>query len=106
RISIGMQSAAGHVLEVLERRHTPGRALQAARWARAAGFEHVSLDLIYGTPGESDDDWRASLRAALSAAPDHVSAYALTVEPGTRMHAAVAAGRLPAPDPDAQARRY
>ena len=82
-----MQSAAPHVLAALDRRHTPGRAVAAAREARAAGFEHVSLDLIYGTPGESDADWRASLDAALSAEPDHVSAYALTVERGTALHA-------------------
>jgi oxygen-independent coproporphyrinogen-3 oxidase len=94
------------VRAVLERQHTPGRAAQAAREARAAGFEHVSLDLIYGTPGESDDDWRRTLDAALAAEPDHVSAYALTLEPGTRLTAQVRAGRLPAPDEDALARRY
>ena len=106
RISLGMQSAREHVLAVLERRHTPGRAVAAAREARAAGFDHVSVDLIYGTPGESDDDWRASLDAALSAEPDHVSAYGLIVEPGTRMAAQVRRGALPAPDEDAQARRF
>ena len=106
RLSLGMQSAAPHVLAVLERRHTPGRAVEAARLARAAGFEHVSLDLIYGTPGETDADWAASLVAVLDAGVDHVSAYALTVEAGTRMHARVRAGSLPAPDDDVQARRY
>jgi oxygen-independent coproporphyrinogen-3 oxidase len=106
RISLGMQSAAAHVLATLDRAHTPGRAATAAREARAAGFEHVSLDLIYGTPGETDDDWRASLDAALSAGPDHVSAYALTLEPGTRMAARVRAGALAEPDEDALARRY
>jgi putative oxygen-independent coproporphyrinogen III oxidase len=106
RISLGMQSAAPHVLATLERTHTPGRAAEAAREARAAGFEHVSLDLIYGTPGESDDDWRASLDAALAAEPDHVSAYALIVEPGTRLAAQVRRGTLPAPDDDALADRY
>jgi putative oxygen-independent coproporphyrinogen III oxidase len=106
RISLGMQSAVAHVLATLERTHTPGRAAAAAAEARAAGFEHVSLDLIYGTPGESDDDWRASLDAALAAAPDHVSAYALIVEPGTRLHAQVRRGALPAPDDDALADRY
>src|SRR4051812_27776107 len=70
RVSLGMQSAAPHVLAALDRVHTPGRAVEAAREARAAGFEHVSLDLIYGTPGESDDDWRASIEAALTAGPD------------------------------------
>jgi oxygen-independent coproporphyrinogen-3 oxidase len=106
RVSLGMQSAAPGVLATLERAHTPGRAAAAAREARAAGFEHVSVDLIYGTPGETDADWRATLDAALDAGPDHVSAYALTLEPGTRMTAAVRRGRLPAPDEDALARRY
>src|SRR5918911_1969770 len=79
RISLGMQSAAEHVLAVLDRRHTPGRAVQAAAEARAAGFEHVNLDLIYGAPGESDADWAASLDAVLASPVDHVSAYALIV---------------------------
>jgi oxygen-independent coproporphyrinogen-3 oxidase len=106
RLSLGMQSAAAHVLAVLERRHRPGRPVAAARLARAAGFAHVSLDLIYGTPGESAADWAASLEAVLAAGVDHVSAYALTVEPGTRLHARVRAGSLPAPDDDVQADRY
>jgi putative oxygen-independent coproporphyrinogen III oxidase len=106
RISLGMQSAVPHVLEVLDRRHTPGRPAAAAAEARAAGFEHVSLDLIYGTPGERDEDWRASLEAALAAAPDHISAYALTVEPGTRLHAQVRRGGLPLPDEDELADRF
>jgi oxygen-independent coproporphyrinogen-3 oxidase len=106
RVSLGMQSAAPGVLATLERRHSPGRAVAAAREARAAGFEHVSLDLIYGTPGETDADWRASLEAALSAGVDHISAYALSVQPGTRMAARVRRGELPAPDDDVQARRY
>jgi putative oxygen-independent coproporphyrinogen III oxidase len=106
RISLGMQSAAPHVLDVLDRRHSPGRAVAAAREARAAGFEHVSLDLIYGTPGERDDDWRASLEAALEAGPDHVSAYSLIIEPGTRLAARVRRGELPAPDDDVLAERY
>jgi oxygen-independent coproporphyrinogen-3 oxidase len=106
RISLGMQSAAPHVLDVLERRHSPGRAVAAAREARAAGFEHVSLDLIYGTPGERGEDWRASLEAALDAGPDHVSAYSLIVEPGTRLAARVRRGELPVPDDDVLAERY
>jgi oxygen-independent coproporphyrinogen-3 oxidase len=106
RISIGMQSAAQHVLQTLERQHTPGRALDGAAMARAAGFEHVSLDLIYGTPGESARDWDATLEAALSAEPDHISAYALIVEPGTRLAAAVKRGTTPAPDEDELADRY
>ncbi len=106
RLSLGMQSAVPAVLATLERRHTPGRAAQAAREARAAGFEHVSLDLIYGTPGETDADWRRSLDAVLAAGTDHVSAYALSVQPGTRMAARVRRGELPEPDDDVQARRY
>ncbi len=106
RISLGMQSSSPRVLELLDREHTPGRAAAAAREARAAGFEHVSLDLIYGTPGETQDEWRASLEAALAVGPDHVSAYGLTLEPGTRMHARVRGGALPAPDDDAMADRY
>jgi putative oxygen-independent coproporphyrinogen III oxidase len=106
RLSLGMQSAAPHVLEVLERQHTPGRAIAAAHEARAAGFEHVSVDLIYGTPGERAEDWERSLDAALDAEPDHVSAYGLIVEPGTRLAARVRRGELPEPDDDVLAERY
>jgi oxygen-independent coproporphyrinogen-3 oxidase len=106
RVSLGMQSIAPHVLAVLERRHSPGRALQAARWAREAGLEHVSLDLIYGTPGEADADFAASLHAAVDAGIDHVSAYSLIVEPGTRLARQVRTGALPAPSDDVLADRY
>jgi oxygen-independent coproporphyrinogen-3 oxidase len=106
RVSFGMQSARSHVLRVLDRRHTPGRAAAAVREARDAGFAHVNLDLIYGTPGESDDDWRASLSAAIEAEPDHVSAYALIVEDGTRLAARIRRGELPTPDDDVSADRY
>jgi oxygen-independent coproporphyrinogen-3 oxidase len=106
RISLGMQSAAGHVLAVLDRVHRPGRPAACAVWAREAGFEHVSLDLIYGTPGESDADWRETLAAALAAGPDHISAYALIVEEGTRLAARIRRGELPAPDDDVMAGRY
>jgi len=106
RVSFGMQSAVPAVLAVLDRVHRPGRPAQCAAWARAAGFEHVSLDLIYGTPGESDADWRRSLDAAVAAGPDHVSAYALTVETGTRLAALVRRGELTAPDDDVLADRY
>jgi oxygen-independent coproporphyrinogen-3 oxidase len=106
RLSFGMQSAVPHVLAVLERQHQPGRPADCVKWARAAGFEHVSLDLIYGTPGESDDDWRRSLAAAIEAGPDHVSAYALIVEEGTRLARKVAVGEIAAPDDDAMADRY
>jgi oxygen-independent coproporphyrinogen-3 oxidase len=106
RLSFGMQSARPHVLRVLDRTHTPGRPAQCVAWAREAGFQHVNLDLIYGTPGESDGDWRASLDAALAACPDHVSAYSLIVEHGTRLAARVRRGELPMPDDDVLADRY
>lgn len=106
RVSLGMQSAAPHVLQVLDRTHTPGRAVAAAREARAAGFEHVNLDLIYGTPGERDSDLDASLQAVLDAGVDHVSAYALIVEDGTALARRVKRGELPPPDDDVLAARY
>ncbi|WP_227980624.1 radical SAM family heme chaperone HemW [Nocardia spumae] len=106
RVSLGMQSAATHVLRILDRTHTPGRAVAAAREARAAGFGHINLDLIYGTPGESDADLDASLDAVLSAGVDHVSAYSLIVEDGTAMARKVRRGELPAPDEDTLAARY
>lgn len=106
RVSFGMQSAREHVLKVLDRHHTPGRAAQAVQEAKRAGFDHVNLDLIYSTPGESDDDWRASLRAAIAAEPDHVSAYSLIVEEGTRLAARIRRGELPMPDDDVAADRY
>ena len=106
RISLGMQSAVPHVLAVLDRVHQPGRPEQCAAWARAAGFEHVSLDLIYGTPGESDADWVTSLEQAVTAGPDHISAYSLIVEEGTRLAARIRRGELPMPDDDVLADRY
>jgi putative oxygen-independent coproporphyrinogen III oxidase len=106
RISIGMQSAVSRVLTVLDRKHQPGRPEECVRWAHAAGFSHVSLDLIYGTPGESDEDWIASLRSAVSAGPDHISGYALIVEQGTRLAARIGRGEVAAPDDDAMADRY
>jgi putative oxygen-independent coproporphyrinogen III oxidase len=106
RVSLGMQSAAPHVLAVLDRTHTPGRAAAAAREARRAGFEHVNLDLIYGTPGERQEDLSRSLDAVLEAGVDHVSAYALIVEDGTALSRRIARGDLPAPDDDVLADRY
>jgi oxygen-independent coproporphyrinogen-3 oxidase len=106
RVSFGMQSASDHVLAVLDRHHTPGLAVQRVGEAKAAGFEHVSLDLIYGTPGESDADWQASLDVAIAAEPDHISAYSLIVEDGTRLAARVARGELSRPDDDVLADRY
>ncbi|TCO35734.1 oxygen-independent coproporphyrinogen-3 oxidase [Kribbella steppae] len=106
RVSFGMQSASSHVLKILDRQHTPGRALEAVKEATAAGFEHVNLDLIYGTPGESLEDWRTSLESALSAEPDHVSAYALIVEDGTQLARRIRRGELPMPDDDDLADKY
>lgn len=106
RISFGMQSSAQHVLATLERTHTPGASSAAAKAARAAGFEHVNLDLIYGTPGETDDDLHRSLEEVLDADVDHVSAYSLIVEPGTALARRVQRGEIPMPDDDIAADRY
>jgi len=105
RVSVGMQSAVPHVLRVLERTHQPANVALAVEAARAAGL-HTSVDLIYGTPGESLDDWRASLDAAVGLEPDHVSAYALVVEEGTRLAAQVRRGQVPAPEDDDEAAKY
>jgi oxygen-independent coproporphyrinogen-3 oxidase len=106
RMSFGMQSAAPHVLAVLERTHTPGRAVEAVAEARAAGFEHVNLDLIYATPGETQADFAASLDAATGSGADHVSAYSLIVEEGTRLAGRIRRGELPDVDDDVAAERY
>jgi putative oxygen-independent coproporphyrinogen III oxidase len=106
RISLGMQSVAPHVLAALDRVHSPGRPLRAAAEARAAGFDHVNLDLIYGTPGETDDDLRRSVDAAIEAGVDHVSGYALVVEDGTAMARRVRRGEIAMPDNDVLAERY
>jgi oxygen-independent coproporphyrinogen-3 oxidase len=106
RISFGMQSAVDHVLRTLDRTHDPLRVPAVVEWSRAAGFTQVSLDLIYGTPGESLADWATSLEAALACGPDHVSAYSLIVEPGTALARRVTRGELPAPDDDDLADKY
>jgi oxygen-independent coproporphyrinogen-3 oxidase len=105
RVSFGMQSAVPSVLAVLDRVHDPARVPQVVGWAREAGLA-VSLDLIYGTPGEAVADWRASVEAALACDPDHVSAYALVVEEGTRLAARVRRGDVAAPDDDDLAEKY
>lgn len=105
RVSFGMQSAVPHVLATLERTHDPRRIPDVVRWARDAGLA-VSLDLIYGTPGESLADWRTSLETALATGVDHVSAYALVVEQGTKMAVQVRRGDLALPDEDDQAAKY
>ena len=106
RMSFGLQSTAPHVLQVLDRTHTPGRAVAAVDEARAAGFEHVNVDLIYATPGETEHDFAASLDAAVSSGADHVSAYSLIVEDGTRLAARVRRGEIPDVDDDVAADRY
>lgn len=106
RLSLGMQSARPHVLAVLDRKHTPGRALEVVRAARTVGFADISLDLIMGTPGESVDDWEASLDGALEADIDHLSAYSLIVEDGTALARRVRRGELPMPDEDDLADKY
>ncbi|MCW2831545.1 MAG: coproporphyrinogen oxidase [Aeromicrobium sp.] len=106
RISFGVQSAVPHVLATLDRTHDPAGVPQAVRWAREAGFDQVSVDLIYGTPGESMDDWRVSVEQALDLAPDHVSAYALIVEDGTAFARKVRRGEVVMPDDDETADKY
>lgn len=106
RISFGMQSAVPHVLATLDRTHDPARVPEAVRWAREAGFEQLSVDLIYGTPGESMDDWHRSVEAALVLEPDHVSAYALIVEQGTAFARKVARAEVVMPDDDETADKY
>jgi len=100
-----MQSAVPHVLETLERTHDPARIPMVVGWAREAGLQ-VSLDLIYGTPGESLDDWSQSLDTALACQPDHLSAYALIVEPGTKLARQIRSGQVPEPDDDLEADMY
>lgn len=105
RVSLGMQSAVPQVLATLERTHCPENLPQAVAALRGAGLA-VSLDLIYGTPGESLADWEASLQAALALEVDHISVYSLVIEPGTKMHALVDHGKLSPIDPDSQAEKY
>jgi oxygen-independent coproporphyrinogen-3 oxidase len=105
RLSIGMQSAVPHVLAALVRTHDPLNVATAVDAARGAGLD-VSLDLIYGAPGESLADWRRSLESAIALAPDHVSAYALIIEDGTKLARQIRRGEVPAPDDDLQADMY
>ncbi len=105
RVSFGMQSAVPQVLATLERTHDPDRIGPVVQWARDAGLA-VSVDLIYGTPGESLVQWAQTVAAALAVAPDHISAYALVVEPGTALAAQVRRGQLPMPSDDDAAAKY
>lgn len=106
RISFGMQSAVPHVLKVLDRTHNPESIARVVEEARDAGFESVSLDLIYGTPGESLEDWKTSVESALSLEVDHLSAYALIVETGTKLAAQIKRGDLSMPNDDLMADMY
>jgi len=105
RLSIGMQSAVPHVLAALDRTHRPENVDTAVAAARAAGLD-VSVDLIYGAPGESAADWEQSLDAALALEPDHISAYALIIEDGTKLARQIRRGEVAAPDDDLQADMY
>lgn len=106
RISMGMQSAVPHVLKVLDRTHNPENVARALEMAKSAGFEHLSVDLIYGSPGESVEDWRVSYETALTFPIDHISAYALIVEPGTKLAAQIKRGELVMPLDDEAAEKY
>ena len=106
RISMGMQSAVPHVLETLDRTHKPENVVNAVELARKSGYEHVSVDLIYGTPSESFDDWKSSVNAALELPIDHISAYALIVERGTKLAAQISRGELVMPPDDETAEKY
>lgn len=106
RVSLGVQSFDPVALASLERVHGPDAARRAIGAARGVGIDDLSLDLIYGAHGETDASWRATLDETVALAPEHVSAYALTIEPATALGRAIAAGLAPAPDPDVQADRY
>jgi oxygen-independent coproporphyrinogen-3 oxidase len=106
RVSFGMQSAVDHVLGTLDRTHDPLRVPAVVKWSREAGFDEVSLDLIYGTPGESLEDWATSVEVALGCHPDHLSAYSLIVEPGTALARRISRGELAMPDDDDLADKY
>jgi oxygen-independent coproporphyrinogen-3 oxidase len=106
RLSFGVQSLRPHVLAALGRTHDPENVARALTLARAAGFENISVDLIYGAAGETVSDWTATLSGAIDLGVEHVSVYALTVEPGTPLGRDIAAGRKPAPDDDDQAEKY
>jgi oxygen-independent coproporphyrinogen-3 oxidase len=106
RFSIGVQSLVPHVLKGLGRTHGPDRAIAALRAARAAGATDLNADLIYGSPWESGDDWRTTLERIIVEEPDHISAYALTIESGTPLATLVATGRVPDVDGDVQADRH
>jgi oxygen-independent coproporphyrinogen-3 oxidase len=105
RISFGMQSAVPHVLKVLERTHKPENVFKVVSFAKKAGLA-TSVDLIYGAPGESLEDWQKTLEEAISLNTDHISAYSLIVEPGTKLFRQVKKGEVEAPNDDLHADMY
>ena len=106
RISFGMQSSVLHVLKTLDRTHNPENLPQVAKWATEVGFKEISVDLIYGTPGESKQDWQQSIDSALALPISHISAYALIVEEGTKLAAQIKRGEITKPDDDLTAEKY
>lgn len=106
RVSFGMQSAVKHVLATLDRTHNPENLLQVTTWAKEVGFSEISVDLIYGTPGESLSDWQTSIDAALALPITHISAYALIVEEGTKLAAQIKRGEVAQVDDDLTAEKY
>lgn len=105
RVSFGMQSAVPEVLEVLDRTHTPVNVPKVVKWAKDAGLQ-VSVDLIYGTPGETLEQWTESVKSAISYRPDHISAYSLIVEDGTKLAVQIKRGTYTMPDDDLMADMY
>jgi len=106
RISFGMQSSVPHVLKTLDRTHNPENLPQVTKWANEVGFKEISVDLIYGTPGESRQDWQQSIDSALALPITHISAYALIVEEGTKLAAQIKRGEIAKPDDDLTAEKY
>ncbi len=106
RVSFGMQSAVKHVLETLDRTHNPDNLLQVTTWAQQIGFKEISVDLIYGTPGESICDWQISIDSALSLPITHISAYALIIEEGTKLAGQIKRGQVQPVDDDLAAEKY
>jgi len=106
RISFGMQSGVEHVLKVLDRTHNPANVSKATNWAREVGFKEISVDLIYGAPAESIEDWQTTIRTALELPISHISAYALIVEAGTKLAGQVKRGEVVIPEDDQTADKY
>jgi len=106
RVSFGMQSAVPHVLATLDRTHNPENLLQVTTWAKEVGFSEISVDLIYGTPGETLADWQKSIHAALALPISHISAYALIIEEGTKLAAQIKRGEVAPVDDDLAAEKY